>query len=78
MWELSTHDRARGNFPVLTGTKMVVKIKDNVQCRVVLIQTDMEKMSETNERIIIFSGTTKRQAKQFDMIPRRIFSKKDR
>ena len=42
---------------------MVVKIKENVQCRVVLIQTDMEKMSETNERITIFSGTTKRQAK---------------
>ena len=48
---------------MLTGTKMVVKIKENVQCRVVLIQTDMEKMSETNERIIIFSGTTERQAK---------------
>ena len=27
----------------------VVKIKENFQCRVVLIQTDKEKMSETNE-----------------------------
>ena len=69
MWEHSTHNRARGNFPVLTGKTMVVKIKENVQCRVVLIQTDKEKMSETNEssrgisKIIMFSGTTKRQAK---------------
>ena len=49
MWEHSTHDRAQGNFPVLTGTKKVVKIKENVQCRVVLIQTEKEKMNETNE-----------------------------
>ena len=34
---------------MLTGTKMVVKIKENVQCRVVLIQTDKKKMSETSE-----------------------------
>ena len=34
---------------MLTGTTMVVKIKENVQCRVVLIQTDKEKMSETSE-----------------------------
>ena len=27
VWEHSTHDRARGNFPVLTGATMVVKIK---------------------------------------------------
>ena len=49
VWEHSTHDRARGNFPVLTGTKKVVKIKENVQCRVVLIQTDKEKY-ERNQR----------------------------
>ena len=49
MWEHSTHDRARGAFPVLTGTKMVSKIKENVQCRVVLIQTDKEK-NERNQR----------------------------
>ena len=49
VWEHSTQDQARGNFPVLTGTTMVVKIKENSQCRVVLIQTDKEKMSETNE-----------------------------
>ena len=49
MWEHSTHDRARGSFPVLTGTKMVAKIKENVQCRVVLIQTDKEK-NERNQR----------------------------
>ena len=48
VWEHSTHDRVRGNFPV-PWHKKVVKIKENVQCRVVLIQTDKEKMSETNE-----------------------------
>ena len=34
---------------MLTGTTMVVKIKENVQFSVVLIQTDKEKMSETSE-----------------------------
>ena len=48
MWEHST-DRAGGNFPVQIGATMVVKIKENIQCRVVLIQTDEEKMSETSE-----------------------------
>ena len=53
---------------MLTGTKMVVKIKENVQRRVVLIQTDKKKMSETSEsycgisKIIMFSGTTKRHS----------------
>ena len=34
---------------MLTGTKMVVKIKENVQGRVVLIQTDKKK-NERNQR----------------------------
>ena len=38
VWEHSTHDQ--GNFPVQTGTTMVVRIIENVQCRVVFIQTD--------------------------------------
>ena len=49
------------------GTTMVVKIKENVQCRVVLIQTDKEKKRAKPacgiSKIIMFSGTTKRQAK---------------
>ena len=46
MWEHSTHDRAQGNFPVLTGTKMVAKIKENVQCSVVLIQKTRKKLAK--------------------------------
>ena len=48
---------------------MVVKIKENVQCRIDLIQTDKGK-NERNQRELtrdfkkmMFSGTTKRQAK---------------
>ena len=61
------------------------KIKDNVQCRVALIQTDKDK-NERNQReltrdfkIIMFSGTTKGQAKTIwhDTV-QRSFSKKDR
>ena len=54
---------------MLTGTKKVEKIKENVQCRVVLIQTEKEKTNETNQtwrgisKIIMFSGPTKRQTK---------------
>ena len=70
---------------MLTGTTVVAKLKENVQCGVVLIQTDKDK-NERNQReltrdfkIIMFSGTTKRQAKTIwhDTVLRS-FSKKDR
>ena len=70
MWEHSTRDW--GNFPMLTGTTMVVKIKENVHCTVVSMKTAMhKKVSETSaiwrriSRRIMFNcnGRTKHQVK---------------
>ena len=59
-----------GTLLSLTGTTMAVKRKENVQCRVVLIQTAMHKKRKRNQRELKrdfnknnVHGRTKRKAK---------------